>query len=656
MSQYQKHMNAGSASLLDLNINASVSSFDKAISLDPSSFPKQWKRGISLYFAAQYEEGAQQFVTNLEDNPHDVEEVVWACMCDMKRLGLQEAQSNMLTCPKDLRVPMKEIYNLFSGQGNVADVLHRRDSQSAISYGHLYVALYLDCLVVNEAGSSELQHSVGLSPAARRHYRLAGSSPSDDFMGRLSTALLSSLSSTTTSTSTTSETAATTTTVKHQRFPMSTFSSSMVGCWQLSSGHHSNDHPTIEELHQRLDDNLTRGMTTLDMGDIYTGVEESVGRYVAGRSKNEGELMNVEIHTKLVPDLNLLAQWSNHRTQHIVRRSVNRLRKFKTLDLVQFHWWDWIVGDHVEAYRTLCSLTSAHYMEYEGMTMLVDPLVKSVGVTNYDAKHLSELLSAGLSVESNQIQYSLLDRRVEATMVDVCDQHGVRLLCYGTLAGGFLSDRWLGKEDPVASEVPLDAASLSTCLTNRSLIKYYLVLREFGGWTLFQELLLVLRRVADRHGEEYIATVAQAWILSRRRVAGVILGLSGNQKHLSCAVRAHNLAHELDEEDFNAINVILTQSQGPKGPFYEMERVRDGPHGQIMRYNCGELFTEKHAEEFVRRVDELLGKEENGVAAAATEDWHVRSMMFEADGFPTELKLTLSKSIARLKGVFKNRK
>ena len=115
------------------------------------------------------------------------------------------------------------------------------------------------------------------------------------------------------------------------------------------------------------------------------------------------------------------------------------------------------------------------------MTMLVDPLVKSVGVTNYDAKHLSELLSAGLSVESNQIQYSLLDRRVEATMVDVCDQHGVRLLCYGTLAGGFLSDRWLGKEDPVASEVPLDAASLSTCLTNRSLIKYYLVLREFGG-------------------------------------------------------------------------------------------------------------------------------------------------------------------------------
>jgi hypothetical protein len=144
MSSYHTHMTTGRQQLLALDIPSALASFDAAW----PSIPKQWMRGIALFFAQHYQQGATQFTTNLNDNPDDVEEVVWACMCDMKRRGPSYGQSNILPCPtKDVRVPMLEIYRLFSGTGNIADVLQRRDDATAIAYGHLYVGLYLDCLL-----------------------------------------------------------------------------------------------------------------------------------------------------------------------------------------------------------------------------------------------------------------------------------------------------------------------------------------------------------------------------------------------------------------------------------------------------------------------------------------------------------------------------
>ena len=55
--------------------------------------------------------------------------------------------------------------------------------------------------------------------------------------------------------------------------------------------------------------------------------------------------------------------------------------------------------------------------------------------------------TAGLSppfLWPKQVQYSLLDRRPENGMADYCALHDIQLLPYGTVAGGFLSDRYLG--------------------------------------------------------------------------------------------------------------------------------------------------------------------------------------------------------------------
>ncbi len=104
-------------------------------------------------------------------------------------------------------------------------------------------------------------------------------------------------------------------------------------------------------------------------------------------------------------------------------------------------------------------------------------------------------------------------------MTALAAENNFALFCYGTVAGGFLSDRWLGVSEP---EHPLE---------NRSLTKYKLIIDDIGGWDLFQALLAALRRIADRHGTD-IATIASAAMLRRPSVAAVIVG-ARNRDHLA---------------------------------------------------------------------------------------------------------------------------
>ncbi len=103
-------------------------------------------------------------------------------------------------------------------------------------------------------------------------------------------------------------------------------------------------------------------------------------------------------------------------------------------------------------------------------------------------------------------------------MVEFCRAHGIELLCYGTVLGGFMSERWLHKPEPRGT------------IQNRSLVKYKLIIDDFGGWDLFQELLQVLATAATRHGTD-IATVASRAMLDRPQVAAVIVG-AVNTAHL----------------------------------------------------------------------------------------------------------------------------
>jgi aryl-alcohol dehydrogenase-like predicted oxidoreductase len=326
------------------------------------------------------------------------------------------------------------------------------------------------------------------------------------------------------------------------------------GGWQLAGGHGPVDRAAA------LEDMIAfaqGGITTFDCADIYTGVEEMIGafRVEYGNRCGAEALARIKVHTKLVPDLARLASVDKDYIRIIVDTSLARLR-MERLDLVQFHWWDYAVPRYLDVIGWMNELRQ------EGK-------IANVSGTNFDTDKTLEILRAGVPLTSMQVQYSLLDLRPERRMAQVAQEHGIWLLCYGTVAGGFLGDRWLGQREP------LDPVE------NRSLTKYKLIIDDFGGWDLFQSLLQALRRIADRHGVD-IATVASAAMLNRPGVAAVIVG-ARNRSHLARNVSASEL--QLTDQDHAEIAAIQAEGRIPDGDVYTLERDRSGRHGSIMKYN-----------------------------------------------------------------------
>jgi aryl-alcohol dehydrogenase-like predicted oxidoreductase len=326
----------------------------------------------------------------------------------------------------------------------------------------------------------------------------------------------------------------------------------IVGGWQFSAGHGA--HRSGRESEELLAQLVDSGFTTFDCADIYTGVEELLGRMLTGRRAG-GRSTEIQIHTKFVPDLEVLDRIDRSYVAGVIHRSLRRLG-VECLDLVQFHWWDFSFPRYLEV---------AHWLE----ELRAEGKIRFLGVTNFDKDRLEELVSSGLPIVSNQVQYSVLDRRPEAALSDYCQAQGLSLLCYGALAGGFLSTGYLGQGEP-----PTDSR-------NRSLVKYRLIIDEVGGWKAYQDILGVLGTVARRHGVS-IPSVALSWVLGRPAVAATITGVDSVDQATEL-LQLFRLS--LDSEDLGLLQVALAGAPGPRGPVYGLERDRDGPHGRIMRYN-----------------------------------------------------------------------
>jgi aryl-alcohol dehydrogenase-like predicted oxidoreductase len=322
------------------------------------------------------------------------------------------------------------------------------------------------------------------------------------------------------------------------------------GGWQLAGGHGPvDDAAAIADMHAFAD----AGVTAFDCADIYTGVESLIGRCAAER-RADGRAP-LQVHTKCVPDLSLLATLTPADLARTIDRSRTRLGA-ERLDLVQFHWWDYEIAGMIDAALALTAMQR-------------DGRIGALGATNCDTPHLAALVDAGVPLVAHQVQYSLLDRRPSRAMAPFCAANGISLLCYGALAGGFLHERWHGR---VAPAEPLD---------NRSLVKYRLIIDEFGGWDAFQSLLDALARIAARH-DATIGTIAVRWVLDQPAVGAVIVG-SRNVTHLDATLRALSLT--LAETDRAELAAVLDAHPGARGDCYTLERDRTGSHGSIMRYN-----------------------------------------------------------------------
>ncbi|WP_232830618.1 aldo/keto reductase [Oceanicella sp. SM1341] len=329
------------------------------------------------------------------------------------------------------------------------------------------------------------------------------------------------------------------------------------GGWQLAGGHGAIDgDAAVEDMIAFAD----AGITTFDCADIYTGVEELIGRFRTEYANRRGAeaLARIRVHTKMVPDLSRLFTADRAYIESLIDRSLSRLRT-ERLDLVQFHWWDYNAPGWLDVACWLGELRAAGK-------------IRNIGVTNFDTDHLRAICLAGVPVASAQVQYSVLDARPEKRLAALAAEHGFSLLCYGTVAGGFLSERWLGAGEPAE---PLE---------NRSLTKYKLIIEDIGGWDFFQEILQVLKSVGAAHGAD-IATVASAYMLGRPGVAAVIVG-ARNRAHLPGNLSV--MALQLTEAERGAIDAVLARRAELTGDIYSLERDRHGRHGAIMKYNLND--------------------------------------------------------------------
>ncbi len=334
-----------------------------------------------------------------------------------------------------------------------------------------------------------------------------------------------------------------------------TISEIIVGGWQFSEGHrkHPIDHARALDMILRLAD---AGFTTLDCADIYAGVEELYGEVLSryGRTCAAGS-DPLQIHTKFVPDLDALPHVDRTYVERIIDRSLRRLG-VERLDLVQFYWWDDGVAGSIETAHWLGELRDAGK-------------IRCLGATNFDVAHLQEMAAAGVRFVTNQVQYSLLDRRPDNGLVEYCQRNNIRLLTYGTVAGGYLSQKYVGADES------------EHLVGTRSLTKYRLMIEEIGGWSAFQQLLAVANDVATGLSVG-VASVATRFVLDQPVVAGCVLGMT-RDSHLDDALATCRL--KLSDTDRDLLRAALESVHPPIGDVYDFERDRAGPHGRIMRYD-----------------------------------------------------------------------
>jgi aryl-alcohol dehydrogenase-like predicted oxidoreductase len=300
--------------------------------------------------------------------------------------------------------------------------------------------------------------------------------------------------------------------------------------WQVSGAHGRIDPATAI---RSMFDYVDAGFTTWDLADHYGPAEDFIGEFRRQLAAERGQdaLAGVQAFTKWVPR-------SGPMTRQVVEGNVDiSLRRMGVdkLDLLQFHWWDYRDDRYLDALGHLADLRD------EGK-------LHRVALTNFDTERLRVIGDHGVRVVSNQVQYSLIDRRPEVQMSELCQERRVWLLAYGTVCGGLLSDRYLGQPEPRGG-----------ALNTVSLQKYKQMVDAWGGWELFQQLLTALRTVADKHGVS-IANVAVRYVLDRPAVGGAIVGARlGIAEHIADTARVFTF--QLDDADLEQIETVLANSR-----------------------------------------------------------------------------------------------
>ena len=288
----------------------------------------------------------------------------------------------------------------------------------------------------------------------------------------------------------------------------------LTGLWQMADQERDGRTLDLSRAAAAMQPYVEAGLTTFDMADHYGSSE-----LVAGRYRAQAPPGTVQCFTKWVPKPGAVTRAE---VREAVERALTRLRADR-LDLLQYHAWNYADPSWLETLFMLQELKA------EG-------LIAALGLTNVDTAHLAMVIASGVEVITNQVSFSLLDQRAARELAPWCAAHGVHVLAYGTVAGGWLTERWLGEPEP-------DWERTGTW----SQMKYGRFMRVAGGWDALQRVLGAAAEVAARHGVS-MANVASRYILEQPGVAGVIIGARlGEREHIADTLKLFSFA--LTDED-----------------------------------------------------------------------------------------------------------
>ncbi len=296
----------------------------------------------------------------------------------------------------------------------------------------------------------------------------------------------------------------------------------ITGLWQVADMERDGRVLDLDTTAEAMVAYVDAGFTTFDMADHYGSAELIAGRHRAAHPSPATQLF-----TKWVPKPGPVSRAD---VRAAVERAVERLQG-KPIDLMQFHAWTFADAHWLDALWHLADLRH-------------DGLIRHIGVTNFDAAHLRIAVASGIPVLTNQVSFSLLDQRAAGRLSDVCLQYHVKVLAYGTVAGGLLSARWQARPEPPKDD-----------LKTWSLMKYGRFMHAAGGWAALQRVLAVTAHIAAKH-DVSMANVACRYILDFPAVAGVIIGARlGERAHVDDNARLATL--RLDEVDRTALRDVL---------------------------------------------------------------------------------------------------
>ncbi len=259
-----------------------------------------------------------------------------------------------------------------------------------------------------------------------------------------------------------------------------------LGCWPFSGGEFwgsQADSDSMAAVHAALD----TGINFFDTAENYPRSEEVLGQGLKGR-RHEAVIATKVSARNLAPD-------------DLVEACERSLRALQTdhIDLYQIHWPNW----NLPLSETVAALDA---LQLEGK-------IRAYGVCNFADQDLTEMVASGQCI-TDQLPYSLVWRSIERSVLPLCRENGIGVICYSPLAQGILTGRYA-----TADDVPEGLARTRHYSGKRRLA-------EHGEPGLEEDLFAAVAKVREIAEElsESMASVSLAWLRQQEGITSLLVG------------------------------------------------------------------------------------------------------------------------------------